>query len=58
MTFPGTDPKEKRRREEEDRRRAWLAQQEMQEYFQRSDRLLARIDLRHRVIEKRRKEAR
>jgi len=56
MIFPGTDPKEKQRREEEDRRRAWLAAQEMLEYNERSDRLLARIDEQQRVIEKRRKK--
>jgi hypothetical protein len=56
MIFPGTDPKEKRRREEADRRRAWLAEQEIQEYRERSDRLLAQIDQQQHVVEKRRKE--
>jgi hypothetical protein len=56
MIFPGTDPKEKQRREEEDRRRAWLATQQLLEYTERSDRLLARIDEQERVIQKRRKE--
>jgi len=41
MIFPGMDPNEKRRREEEARRRALLAEQGMQEYRERSDRLLA-----------------
>ena len=56
MIFPGLDPKEKRRREEEGRRRTLLAEQEMQEYRERSDRLLAQIDQQQRVVEKRRKE--
>src|SRR5208282_477473 len=53
--FPGMDPKEKRRREEEARRRA-LADQEMQEYRERSDRLVAQIEQQQIAIEKRRKE--
>jgi hypothetical protein len=56
IIFPGTDPKEKRRREEEERRRAWLAEQEILEYQQRTERLLAQIDGQQRVVEKRRKE--
>jgi len=56
MIFPGVDPKEKRRREEEARRRALLADQEMQEYRERSDRLLAQIEQRQLVVEKHRKE--
>lgn len=56
IIFPGTDPKEKRRREEEERRRAWLAEQEMLEYSQRTERLLAQIDGQQRAVEKRRKE--
>ena len=49
------DPKEKRRRkDEEDRRR--LAEQELQEYRDRSDQLLARIDQEQLVVEKHRKE--
>jgi len=50
------DPKEKRRREEEARRRALLADQEMQEYRERSGRLLARIEQQQLVVEKHRKE--
>ena len=46
MIFPGMDPKEKYRREEEARRAALLADQEMQEYRERSDRLLAHIEQR------------
>jgi soluble cytochrome b562 len=56
MIFPGMDAKEKRRREEEGRRSALLAEQEMLEYRERSDRLLAQIDQQQRVVEKRRKE--
>src|SRR5689334_699080 len=56
MIFPDMDPKEKRRREEDERRRAWLAEQEMLEYAQRTDRLLAQIDDQQRAVEKRRKE--
>jgi hypothetical protein len=56
MIFPGTDPKEKRRREEEARRSALLADQELQEYRERSDRLLAQIEQRQLVVEKHRKE--
>lgn len=56
MIFPGMDPKEKRRREEEARRSALLADQEMLEYRERSDRLLARIEQHQLVVEKRRKE--
>ena len=56
MIFPGMDPKEKRRREEEARRSALLADQEMQEYRERSDRLRAQIDQRQIVVEKHRKE--
>jgi len=56
LIFPGMDPKERQRREEEERRRAWLAEQEMLEYAQRTDRMLAQIDGQQRVVEKRRKE--
>src|SRR5271170_3600218 len=56
MIFAGMDPKEKRRREEEARRRALLADQEMQEYRERSDRLLAQIEQRQLVVDKHRKE--
>jgi hypothetical protein len=56
LMFPDQDPVVKRQREEEARRRAWLAEQEMQEYRERSDRLLAQIDQQQRVVEKRRKE--
>ncbi len=56
MIFPGTDPKEKRRREEEARRSALLAEQEMLEYRERSDRLLAQIEQRQVAVDKRRKE--
>lgn len=53
MIFRDQDPIVKRQREEEARRRA---AQEMQDYFERSDRLLARIDEQERVIAKRRQE--
>ena len=53
MIFPDQDPVAKRRREEEAARRA---AQEMQDYFERSNRLLARIDEQERVIAKRRQE--
>jgi|SRR5579859_544437 len=54
MIFRDQDPLVKRQREEEEARRR--AAQEMQDYFERSDRLLARIDEQERVIAKRRKE--
>jgi hypothetical protein len=53
LMFPDQDPVAKRQREEEARRRAV---QEMQDYEDRSARLLARIDEQERVIAKRRKE--
>jgi hypothetical protein len=56
MIFRDMDPKEKRRRKEEDDRRRLLAEQELQEYRERSDRLLARIDEQERIIAKRRQE--
>jgi hypothetical protein len=57
MIFPDQDPEEKRRREEEEHRRAWLAYEEsMREIRDRSDRLLAQIEVRQREIEKRRDE--
>jgi hypothetical protein len=56
LIFPDTDPKQRERREEDARRRAWLAEQEMLEYRQGTDRLLAQIEDQQRVIEKRRKE--
>jgi hypothetical protein len=54
--FSGMDPKQRQQREDEARRRAWLAEQEMLEYRQRTDRLLAQIEEQQRVVEKRRKE--
>ena len=57
MIFRDMDPKEKRRRkEEEDRRRTLLAEQDMQEYRDRSDRLLARIEQEQLAVEKHRQE--
>src|ERR1017187_6636289 len=56
MIFRDMDPKEKRRRKEEEDRRRLLAEQELQEYRDRSDRLLARIEKQQIVVEKRRKE--
>jgi hypothetical protein len=56
MIFRDLDPKEKRRRKEEEDRRRLLAEQELQEYRDRSDRLLARIEQQQIVVEKRRKE--
>jgi hypothetical protein len=53
MIFRDQDPRVKRQREEEAQRRA---AQEMQDYFERSDRLLARIDQQERVIAQRRQE--
>src|SRR5579864_486256 len=53
MIFSDQDPRVKRQREEESQRRA---AQEMQDYFERSDRLLARIDEQERAIDKRRQE--
>ena len=56
MIFRDMDPKEKRRRKEEEDRRRLLAEQELQEYRERSDRLLARIEEQQIVVEKHRKE--
>ena len=56
MIFRDMDPKEKRRRKEEEDRRRLLAEQELQEYRERSDRLLARIEQEQLVVEKHRKE--
>src|SRR5665213_3396438 len=56
MIFRDMDPNEKRRRKEEEDRRRLLAEQELQEYCERSDRLLARIDEQERIIAKRRQE--
>ena len=56
MIFRDMDPKEKRRRKDEEDRRRFLAEQELQEYRDRSDRLLARIDQEQIAVEKRRKE--
>jgi len=53
MIFRDQDPVVKGQRDEEARRRA---AQEMQDYMDRSDRLLARIDEQERVIVKRRQE--
>src|ERR1039458_6117373 len=53
MIFADRDPIVKRQREIDAARRA---AQEMQDYFERSDRLLARIDEQERVIAKRRQE--
>ncbi len=53
MIFRDQDPHVKRQSEEEAQRRA---AQEMQDYFARSDRLLARIDEQERIIGKRRHE--
>ena len=50
------DPREKRRRKEEEDRRRLLAEQELQEYRDRSDRLLAQIEQEQIAVEKRRKE--
>ena len=56
MIFRDMDPKEKRRRKEEEDRRRLLAEQELLEYRDRSDRLLARIEQEQIAVEKRRKE--
>jgi hypothetical protein len=56
MIFRDMDPKEKRRRKEEEDRRRSLAEQELLEYRDRSDRLLARIEEQQLVVEKHRKE--
>jgi hypothetical protein len=56
MIFRDMDPKEKRRRKEEEDRRWLQAEQELQEYRNRSDRLLARIEQEEFVVEKHRKE--
>lgn len=56
MIFRDQDPREKRRRREEEERQRLLAEQELQEYRDRSDRLLVRIDEQERALDKRRKE--
>jgi hypothetical protein len=56
MIFRDMDPNEKRRRKEEEDRRRLLAEQELLEYRDRSDRLLARIEQQQIVVEKHRKE--
>ena len=56
MIFRNMDPNEKRRRKEEEDRRRLLAEQELQEYREHSDRLLARIEQEQLVVEKHRKE--
>src|SRR5579871_6248373 len=56
MIFRDMDPREKRRRKEEEDRRRLLAEQELQEYRERSDRLLVRIEQEQIAIEKHRKE--
>src|SRR5579863_3623218 len=56
LIFRDIDPKEKRRRKEEEDRRRLLAEQELQEYREHSDRLLARIEQEQLVVEKHRKE--
>jgi hypothetical protein len=56
MIFRDMDPNEKRRRKEEEDRRRLLAEQEMQEYREHSDRLLAQIEQEQLVVEKHRKE--
>lgn len=56
MIFRDMDPKEKRRRKDEEDRRRLLAEQEMREYRDRSDHLLARIEQQQIAVEKRRKE--
>jgi hypothetical protein len=56
MIFAEMDPNEKRRRKEEEDRRRLLAEQELEDYREHSDRLLARIEQEQIAIEKRRKE--
>ncbi|MEO8595477.1 MAG: hypothetical protein ABI759_19310 [Candidatus Solibacter sp.] len=56
MIFRDTDPKEKRRRKDEEDRLRLLAEQELRDYRDRSDRLLARIEQQQIVVEKHRKE--
>jgi len=56
ILFADQDPKIRQQREAEERRRAWLAEQEMLDYTERCDRLLAEIDYEQRAIEKHRKE--
>src|ERR1700689_3946955 len=56
MIFRDMDPKEKRRRKDEADRLRLLAEQELQEYCERSDHLLARIEQQQIAVEKRRKE--
>jgi hypothetical protein len=56
MIFRDMDPREKRRRKEEEDRLRLLAEQELQEYRDRSDRLLVRIEQEQIAVEKRRKE--
>jgi hypothetical protein len=55
MIFRDMDPREKHRRSEEEERRR-LAEQELQEYRERSDRFLQRIEQEQIAVEKHRKE--
>jgi hypothetical protein len=56
MIFRDMDPREKRRRKDEEDRRRLMAEQDLQEYRERSDRLLVRIEQQQIAVEKRRKE--
>jgi hypothetical protein len=56
MIFRDMDPNEKRRRKEEEDRRRLLAELELQEYREHSDRLLVRIEQEQLIVEKHRKE--
>ncbi len=56
MIFRDMDPREKRRRREEEERRRLMAEQELQEYRERSDRFLQRIEQEQIAVEKHRKD--
>jgi hypothetical protein len=56
IIFPDMDPQERLRREEEERRRALEAEREMEEYKERTDRLLAQIEEQQQALLKRRQE--
>src|SRR5690348_10555575 len=56
MIFRDQDPRERRRRKEEEDRLRLRAEQELQEYRDRSDRLLVRIEQEQIAVEKRRRE--
>src|SRR5690242_14197929 len=56
IIFPEMDPQERRRREEDEQRSLLQAEREMEEYRERTDRLLAQIEEQQQALMKRRRE--